>query len=1028
MEGKGIIKFFLVVLTVVCLIQFLYFLPTNKVENAAESYAQGLTSSIQDPIEQNAAFKAAKTSYLDSMSNVEILSIPLVSNFTYQELKSKQLAFGLDLKGGMNVILQVDLREFIRTLANDSKDPTFLSALDNANAQLENSQSDFITLFGQEFSKLNSGKKLAQIFAVSSTLREDINATSSDGEVLLTLRDKANETVDQTFKLLKERIDKLGVVQPNVTLDEGRDIIVVELPGVDNPERAREFLQAAAKLEFWDVYRISDGNVMGAFVAADRALNVNGDEELSSPVDSVYEPILDDLGNVTGDSQLVAKPAGLNDFTGNGPLLSKLSLNQVVGGSILYPQAVFGQAQGNARKAIDEYLAKPEVKALFPRDIRFVWSKDPSQFVAEDAASSDLYDLYAIRVPNGGSGSAPLQGDKVTKASVSPDETGQMAISLSMNQKGAKIWGQMTSAAARDNQRPVAILLDDEVVSAPSVNQPIMDGNSSITGSFSTQEAQDLANILQIGKLPAKTKIIQESLVGPSLGKKNISRSVNSLAIGFAIVLIFMILYYGKSGIVSIIALFMNLFFIIGALSSWGTVLTLAGIAGIVLTIGMAVDANVIIYERIREELREGKTMRTAIVDGFMNSYSAIIDANVTTILTAMVLSFFGLGPIKGFAVVLIIGVICSLFTAVLLTRLMIEWWLGKDKEITFYTNTSKGAFSNLKIDWYGKRKTAYMVSGAIILLGIGSMFMRGFDLGVDFKGGYSYNIQFDNGVTVDADQLRTGLAGTFIEDGKESSLVVKAVAEANTYNIVTDYNIKSAAEDADKLALAKLHEGIQKIVGSSIDFKKFSNADGSGTHLISSTKVGPTIADDIMKSSFYATIFSLLLIFLYLMIRFTKSSFSMGAVAALFHDVLIVLSIFSIFHGWIGFSMEIDQNFIAAILTVIGYSINDTVVVFDRIREVMNTYVGKSKGEILNLAINNTVSRTVITSVTTLFVVLVLFLFGGASIKGFAFALVIGVVVGTYSSVFIASPIMADLSKDLNVDVKEKQAEGVKA
>ncbi len=1028
MEGKGIIKFFLVVLTVVCLIQFLYFLPTNKVENAAESYAQGLTSSIQDPIEQNAAFKAAKTSYLDSMSNVEILSIPLVSNFTYQELKSKQLAFGLDLKGGMNVILQVDLREFIRTLANDSKDPTFLSALDNANAQLENSQSDFITLFGQEFSKLNSGKKLAQIFAVSSTLREDINATSSDGEVLLTLRDKANETVDQTFKLLKERIDKLGVVQPNVTLDEGRDIIVVELPGVDNPERAREFLQAAAKLEFWDVYRISDGNVMGAFVAADRALNVNGDEELSSPVDSVYEPILDGLGNVTGDSQLVAKPAGLNDFTGNGPLLSKLSLNQVVGGSILYPQAVFGQAQGNARKAIDEYLAKPEVKALFPRDIRFVWSKDPSQFVAEDAASSDLYDLYAIRVPNGGSGSAPLQGDKVTKASVSPDETGQMAISLSMNQKGAKIWGQMTSAAARDNQRPVAILLDDEVVSAPSVNQPIMDGNSSITGSFSTQEAQDLANILQIGKLPAKTKIIQESLVGPSLGKKNISRSVNSLAIGFAIVLIFMILYYGKSGIVSIIALFMNLFFIIGALSSWGTVLTLAGIAGIVLTIGMAVDANVIIYERIREELREGKTMRTAIVDGFMNSYSAIIDANVTTILTAMVLSFFGLGPIKGFAVVLIIGVICSLFTAVLLTRLMIEWWLGKDKEITFYTNTSKGAFSNLKIDWYGKRKTAYMVSGAIILLGIGSMFMRGFDLGVDFKGGYSYNIQFDNGVTVDADQLRTGLAGTFIEDGKESSLVVKAVAEANTYNIVTDYNIKSAAEDADKLALAKLHEGIQKIVGSSIDFKKFSNADGSGTHLISSTKVGPTIADDIMKSSFYATIFSLLLIFLYLMIRFTKSSFSMGAVAALFHDVLIVLSIFSIFHGWIGFSMEIDQNFIAAILTVIGYSINDTVVVFDRIREVMNTYVGKSKGEILNLAINNTVSRTVITSVTTLFVVLVLFLFGGASIKGFAFALVIGVVVGTYSSVFIASPIMADLSKDLNVDVKEKQAEGVKA
>ncbi len=1000
MQGKGVVRFFLILMTLVTLWQYFLTIPTRRVEKEAEEYAKAASTGIQDEQQQNAVYKQKRTAYLDSMSTEEIMKIPLVKAFTYQELKSQQLALGLDLKGGMSVVLQVNLRDFIIALANNSKDPTFLEALDKATEAQKSAQTDYITLFSDAWRQLADGRRMASIFALNEALSDQVNFETTDGEMTRILRQKANETVDLTFKLLKERIDKLGVVQPNVSLDASRDLIVVELPGIDNPERARNFLEAAANLEFWNVYRISDPGIAGAFEQANQRLAQTTGQEVEREIlriDTTY--VVDSLGN-TDSTQIAGIDTIYNQFNfAQGPLFNLLTVNRGT-----YGPAVMGIAERNKRNTIDSLLAKPEVSRLFPRDVMFRWSKDPIRDL-ENNEPTDLYQLFALKKERA-SEEAPLTGDKVTDARANPDpQTNRVQVSLTMNSEGARVWGQMTTAAAQDNNREIAIVLDDEVVSAPSVQNPITNGNSSITGNYSIQEAKDLANILQIGRLPAETDIIHESLVGPSLGQENINRSITALVAGFLLVLIFMILYYSTGGVVSIIALFLNLFFIFGALASYGTVLTLPGIAGIVLTIGMAVDANVIIFERIREEIREGKTLFASIQDGFQNSYSAIVDANVTTILTAFVLAYFGLGPIKGFAVVLIIGVLSSLFTAVLVGRMIIEWWTRK-RGMAFSTGFSKNAFANLKIDWLGKRRRAYMISGIIILAGLVSFFTRGFELGVDFKGGHSYNITFEQSIDISPAQLRESLTTVF-----EGTPTVKAVDTENTYNVVTDYLVDDTGDDADERVMARLHEGIEAAIGQSLNFENFSDADGTGTHVTSSAKVGPTIADDIKTSALYAAIFALLLIFLYIFIRFSKWQYSLGAVAALFHDVLIVLSVFSLGRGLLPFSMEIDQNFIAAILTVIGYSINDTVIVFDRIREYLNTYLKDSKEDVINKAINSTVSRTVITSLTTFLVVAILFFFGGSSISGFAFALLLGIVVGTYSSIFVATPIMSDLS-----------------
>lgn len=1015
MQGTGIVRFFLILLTIVCLLQYLYLLPTGKVERAAEKYATSASATITDEAARLLAYKTAKAAYLDSMSSEPVIKIPLLGSFSYEKLKQQQIALGLDLKGGISTVLQVNLREFLENLSGRSKDPILLQALDNAEKKLQTAQANYISLFAEEWAKVSNGQRLAPIFSRNATLRELINFESTDDEVIRVLRLKADETVDLTFKRLKDRIDKLGVVQPNVQLDNTRDLIIVELPGVDNPERARSYLQSTAKLEFWNLYRVTDPGLMENFKLADQRLVklAAGDttviDSQAMVLDSVYTPVYDSLGNVV-DSTLSTRKA--TDLGANGPLLSALDLNIFDGKSIKYPFAVIGVANRNKINSINSMLNDPRVRSIFPQDAKFMWSAKPS--MDAKGIETDLYELYVIKTKRG-SDEAPLQGDRVVTATSAPDPmTNEVAVTLRMDNLGAKIWAEMTTKAAQDDNREIAIALDDEIVSAPRVNEPITTGDSRISGNFSIQEGQDLANILQIGKLPASTTIIQESLVGPSLGQENINKSMITLVVSMVLIIIFMIGYYSGSGVVAVIALLANLFFIFGSLSSIGTVLTLPGIAGIVLTIGMAVDANVIIYERAREELREGKGVRAAVTDGFKNSYSAIIDANVTTILSALVLLYFGLGPIKGFAVTLLIGVIFSFFTAVMVGRLIIDWWLDRGNTIGFWVPATRNVMANLNVDWLAKRKIAYIGSAVFIGIGLVSMFTRGFELGVDFRGGFSYNVQFDKSVNLSADQLRATLTETF-----GAAPIVKAVDAVNTFNITTSYLISETDADVQDQVTAKLHEGINKLVGGNLDINAFKQTDFTGTHIASSAKVGPTIADDIRKSSFEAGLMALLLIFVYILIRFNKWQFSLGAVLALLHDALAVMTCFTLFRGFLPFSMEVDQNFIAALLTIIGYSINDTVVIFDRIRENFNLHAGKSKYEILNMSINSTMSRTLITALTVFLVVVALLVFGGASIKGFAFALFIGTISGTYSTIFIATPILMDLTGEI------KQKEG---
>jgi SecD/SecF fusion protein len=773
-------------------------------------------------------------------------------------------------------------------------------------------------------------------------------------------------------------------------------------------QRARQFLSASAKLEFWETFRFSDPGVAEAFRAADAASASGTADTLATSVVMRDSVVYDNLGKPV-DTIQVAGSSNVNP-TNSGVLLKNLSLN----GGTMSP-SVIGVADRSKISTINAILERENIKAVFPKNAQLMWSYKPGQDA--DGLPTNNYELYMIRKQSN-SENAPLDGDVVTSAvqTLNP-VNGEVEVNVRMNATGAKKWAEMTTKAANDGNREIAIALDGEVVSAPRVNDAITQGSSSITGNFTVEEAIDFASILEVGKLPARTEIIQEANVGPSLGKANISKSINSLLIGFLLVIVTMIAYYAGAGIIAIITLLLNVFLIFGTLSSFGTVLTLSGIAGIVLTIGMAVDANVIIFERIKEELSAGKSLKQAITDGFHHSYSAIIDANVTTILTAMILAYFGLGPVKGFAVVLIIGVLCSIFTAVLVSRLLIEWWVGKGNDLSFWTNFSKGAFKNINIDWIGKRKIAYIISGVFIVAGLISIFTKGFDLGVDYRGGYSYNIQFTPQDGMTAEKLREGM--TKVLGGAP---IVKQVDAENTFQLTTAYMINETAEGTPAKVLAKVHEGILGVIGSPISIEDFSNTESSDdkTHIVSSAQVGPTIADDLKRSSLYAGLFALLAIFLYILLRFNKWQYSAGAIIALFHDALIVLGVFSIFYGILPFSLEVDQAFIAAILTVIGYSINDTVIIFDRIREFFGLHINKSKDETINMAINTTLSRTLMTSFTTVVVVLILFLFGGSSIKGFSFALLVGIVVGTYSSVFIAAPILHDLGSDLKVTRRE--------
>ena len=988
MQAKGIIKFFLVLLSLICAGQFIYYIPTSRVEREAENRAK-IAAEAAAPENKAAAAKFARLSYLDSMSSEKIWTVPLVGSYTYQDLKSKQLALGLDLKGGMSVLLQVDLKDFLISLSGSSTDPNFTKAIDNATALKANSSGDFISLFVQEYKKLAGDNRLASIFARNESLKQLINIESGDNAVQNVIRQKADETVGETFKRLKQRIDKLGVVQPNVSLDKSRDIIIVELPGIENFERARGLLTSAANLEFWEVYRASDNGIMAALQEADNTLRAL---QQGIKTDSLSKDTTSKLSNL------------------GGPLLALLQPNP----GTMSP-AVIGSADKNKRNQISEYLAKPEVASKFPNDLKFAWSKDA--VVDQTGKSTGQYELYALKKSVGKDGPA-LDGGRVTDARANSTEKGGsgMEVSLQMDAQGAAAWGQLTSQCARDNNREVAIVLDNDVVSAPRVISPILEGRSSITGNYTVQEAQDLASILQVGKLPARAEIIQQNTVGPSLGAENIRNSVMALGLSFLSILLFMVIYYSTGGLISIIALFANLFFIVGSLTSYGTVLTLPGIAGIVLTMAMAVDANVIIYERIREELAEGKSTMLAISEGFKHSMSAVIDGHVTALLTSLVLIWQGIGAIKGFGVVLAIGVVFTLFTAILVSRLIVDWWTGKGNEIRFFAKFSEGAFKNIHWDWMKLRLKAYAFSTVIVIAGIVSFFTRGFELGVDFTGGYKYEVAFDRAVT--AEQVREALTKSF----EGQSTIVKAVNTDNTFDITTAYMSKETTADAQDKVLSKLHEGINSLVGGNLEMEKFKAHDASTTHIKSSVKVGPTVADDIKRSSLLTTLFGVLIIGAYIFIRFNRWQYSIGLVIAALHDVLITVSLFTLLHGIVPWSMEINQDFIAALLTIIGYSVNDTVIVYDRIREYMRKYTNKPMAQVINDGINSTMSRTIITSLTVLIVTFILFIVGGAGIKGFAFALFVGMLAGTYSSIFIAAPVMMDLSK--NLDLSEYKPE----
>lgn len=1021
MQAKGVIKFFLVALLLVCLYQLSFTWITNSVEKEAESYAKSRISNIDqlEPEEKADLLAGYQSEYLDSLQNEVVYDLG-IKEYTYKECKELQLNLGLDLQGGMSVILQVSLEDMIKSMANNSKDPVFLKALSLANDKQQNSQRDYVTLFGEAITEIDPNLQLSAIFS-SREYKDRISFNSTNEDVLNVIKEEAGEAVRRTYNILRTRLDKFGVAQPNISLEQSTGRISVELPGVKDPERVRKLLQATAKLEFWETYDnrevinyIFEANkVLGDKAALEDSVTKSGKEvdslEKGNASEDVFGDLLGSTAKTKGDSSANQDSSGFGDllsgddtsglndqlspeeFSRKNPLFSILTPAGRNATEGFFPNEgpVVGWVQEKDMAKVNEYLKSDIVRAVFPRNMKFLWGAKP---INEEKG---IYELYAIKTRTNDD-RAPLGGDVISDARQDFDQNRKVEVSMSMNSEGARIWKRLTA----DNiDKSIAIVLDNQVYSAPNVQGEISGGRSSISGSFEISEAKDLANILKAGKLPAPANIVEEEVVGPSLGQESIDAGLKAMAGGLALILIFMVFYYNLGGITADIALLFNLFFIIGVLSSLGATLTLPGIAGIVLTIGMCVDANVLIFERIKEELLRGKGLRLAIVDGYKNSYSSIIDSNLTTLLVGIILAIFGSGPVLGFATVLIIGILSSLFTAILITRLVVDYYISKDKTISFSNKLTLNAFRNINIDFIAKRKIGYIISSILIIVGIVSIVQKGFDFGVDFKGGRTYVVRFDQAVNTTA--LRTSLQNVF-----EEYPVVKTFGDANQVKISTSYMIDDKSNNADSIVEHKLYEGVSSMLGA-VSFEKFAS-----DYKMSSQKVGPTIADDIQKEALWAGLFALLGMFIYILIRFKKWQYGMGALLALFHDVLIVLGVFSILTGLLPFSLEIDQTFIAAILTVIGYSINDTVVVFDRIREFLGIHNTSDEKKVINDAINTTLSRTTMTSFTTLLVVLVLFLFGGDVIKGFAFALLVGILSGTYSSIFIAAPLVVDLDK----------------
>ncbi len=1014
MQNKGVIRLFAIVFALACLYQLSFTYIASSVESDAEEFANG--------------DYAKEQRYLDSMKSEEVYNI-FIEKFTYADVKEREINLGLDLRGGMNVILEVQVKDILVALSNKTTNPIFIEALDRATEKATNSQDDYLTNFFEAFDEIKAEKKTQinlsdpQVFG-SKDLNDKLGFNANDEKVKEEIRSQVDAAVENTYTVLRARIDQFGVVQPNIQRLENGGRILVELPGVKDPDRVKGLLQSTAELSFWNLY---DGYELSGFLSAaiDKIgyIETKDTASLGGSDATATDDILDfqsvddetDSSKTTEGDTAATDAADTDDLESDSTLApNKISpflrvfIPNLDQEQRFAPGPIVGFARVKDTAEVNKYLRDPKVRALLKgeqRYTRFLWTAKPTE--------NDI--LYLLAAKGNREGTPALTGDVITDARQDFEQNNSAVVSMTMNSIGASKWQKLTKeASSQDPKKSVAVVLDNYVYSFPTVQGEIPTGNTQITGNFTVQEAQDLANKLKAGKLPVAAKIIQSEIVGPSLGQEAISASLWSFVIALGFVMLYMIFYYSGAGIASDVALIVNMFFIFGVLASLGAVLTLPGIAGIILTIGMAVDANVLIFERIREELAQGKGLKLAIQDGYDNAYSSIIDANVTTFLTGVILYLFGTGPIRGFATTLIIGILTSLFCAIFITRLMFDARLTAKKTVAFATNATRNAFNNFSIDFLGKRKVAYTISSVIIVAGIISLGVRGLNYGVDFVGGRTYQVRFDQ--PVNSGDIATTLGASFIDDqNNEVVPEVKTIGEDNQVVITTKYKINETGTEVTEEIKTKLYDGLKGFFSTEITKDEFfSEATGSGNiGVVAERQVGPTIADDIKKSAIWAILFSLIVIFLYILIRFSKWQFSLGAVAAAFHDVLIVLSIFSIFYGILPFSLEIDQAFIAAVLTVIGYSLNDTVVVFDRIREYLAKHSKrKDMDVVVNDALNSTLSRTVNTSLTTIFVLLIIFLFGGESIRGFMFAMLIGVAVGTYSSLFIASPLMLDTSR----------------
>jgi len=1012
MQSKGAIRFVAILLAIACIWQLSFTLVTKIQENKAKKYADNAVEAYRNSAAFTKVADADKAFCLDSIRKDgnrwyldSISSEKVYFGYTYKGVKEKEINLGLDLKGGMNVMLQVQLEDLVRALADNNQTPEFTQAIALAKERSVNSRADFITLFKDAWDEVGNGMPLAQIFGTYE-MSSKINAQTTDAQVIDVIREEAESAISNSFNVLRNRIDRFGVTQPSIQQIGNSGRILVELPGVKEPERVRKLLQGTASLEFWATYENSEifpflqeaNSTLAMLLAEDT--DITEVEDTVKAAASEDDLLSEEIRNQDADAEEEI------EFKKANPLFA--ALQPAVYNGRIANGACIGYANYADTAKINRWLKLPQIESLFPAEFKAMWTVKPSAYIP----GGNTYELVAIKSTSR-DGKAPLDGGVVTDARVQYGDRsgGHPEVSMTMNAEGANIWARMT----KDNiGKQIAIVLDGMIYSYPTVNSEITGGSSQITGNFDLEEAEDLANVLKSGKLPAPATIVQEQVVGPSLGAESINAGLISFIIAFCLVLIYMVLFYQGAGLVADIALLCNVLFLFGTLVSFGAVLTLPGIAGLVLTLGMAVDANVIIYERIKEELRAGKGLGKAVADGYSNAYSAIIDGQITTALTGIVLFIFGSGPVQGFATTLIIGIITSVLTSIFITRIIFDDRIARGKNITFDNNLTRNFLQNTKIDFLGKRRITYIVSGALILASICSICFKGFTYGVDFTGGRTFVVRFDK--PVQAEEIRAAVSGAFdaaaAENGVENAAAeVKQFGGESQMKITTTYKVAQESTDVDAEVEEILYGALKGFFVEDLTIDEFRSTLDNPNGIISSDKVGPTIANDIKRDAVIAVIIALFVIFAYIAIRFKNWTWGLGGVTSLAHTAIIVIGFFSFFSGILPFSLDVDQTFIAAVLTIIGYAINDNVVIFDRIREYKGLHPKSDFSTNVNAALNSTLSRTMNTSLTTLVVMLAIAIFGGEVIRGLAVALVLGIIIGTYASIFIGTPIMYDVT-----------------